>query len=137
MAAWRRRALAAFPELRGELNPAHGRGPYGYNYYSLLFDLFALFRRALSADDEATLSRVFEFAEWCFRQGRRAPDLCNAVCVVFYEHVFDVARRDWPDVAARLSPDVVKACRPLWECRLTGDGVEKLREAIEAAKRTR
>jgi hypothetical protein len=134
VAAWRRRALALFPELRGELNPARWRR-YGYNYYLLFFDLFAMFREALNVSDEQTLRRIFDFAEWCFCQGRRAPDLNNAVCVCFYEHVFDVAHRDWADVACWLSPAVVEACWTLWEERQNKDEIQKLDALLRATRR--
>ncbi len=127
MAAWRRRALALFPELRGEINPARGSRFNRYNYYLLFFDLFAMFREALDASDERTLGRILDFAQWCFCQHRRAPDLNNAVCVAFYEHVFDVAHRDWPDVARWLSPSVIRACWTLWEARHDKDEFQKLR----------
>jgi hypothetical protein len=136
VAAWRRRALALFPELRGELNPANWWRFYGYNnYYLLFFDLFAMFHEALNVSDEQTLRRIFDFAEWCFCQGRRAPDLNNAVCVCFYEHVFDVAHRDWADVARWLSPAVIGACSTLWEARYDKDELEKLRAVLTAARR--
>jgi hypothetical protein len=126
--------LALFPELRGELNPSRCQR-YGYNYYLLFFDLFAMFHEALNVSDEQALRRIFDFAEWCFCQRRRAPDLNNAVCVCFYEHVFDVARRDWADVACWLSPAVVEACWTLWEARHGKDEIKKLRVVLTAARR--
>ena len=97
----------------------------------LVFDLFAMFRKALDASDEQTLRKIFGFAEWCFHQDRRAPDLNNAVCVCFYEHVFDVARRDWPDVARWLSPAVVQACWTLWVFRHSEDEIGKLCDVLK------
>jgi hypothetical protein len=135
MSAWRRRALGLFPELRAEINPARQDRHHRFNYYLLFFDLYAMFREALEASDERTLSRLFDFAQWCFQQGRRAPDLNNAVCVCFYEHVFDVARRYWPDVARWLSPSVIRACWTLWEARHSEEEMERLREILSAETR--
>ena len=110
MAVWRRKALAAFPGLRREL---HDRE---YTYYQLYFDLLPMVRDAHAASDEATLRQIYDFAEWCPRQGRRASDLYNAVCVAFYEHLFD-RPEDWAAVIPWLSPAVVDECWPLWESR--------------------
>jgi hypothetical protein len=135
VAAWRRRALALFPELRGEINPASRWRINRYNYYLLFFDLFAMFREALDTTDEQTLRKIFDFAQWCFCQNRRAPDLNNAVCVCFYEHVFDVAHRDWADVARWLSPTVIRACWTLWEARHDTDEIDKLRVVLTALRK--
>ncbi len=133
MAVWRRKALELFPELRGDLNPTRSTHEYPYNYHSLFFDLFDMFREALEAADEATLRRVTVFAEWCLRQDRRAPDLANAAGVAFYEHVFDVARIDWPDAARWLSPEVVRECWSLWEFRHDKADIERIREILSRA----
>lgn len=134
MSTWRRNALASFPELRFEIESPRGEGGRRYSYYSLWFELLARFRSALDAADEATLARIFDLAHWCFRQDRRAPDLCNAVGVCFYEHVFDVARIDWPEVARFIPPDVARGCWVLWEARLDAEGLERLRRIFAALK---
>lgn len=133
MAAWRRKALALFPELRSDLNPVRLSRYCRYNYYMLFFDLLPMFREAMEACDETALRKIIDFTEWCFRQDRRAPDLDNAAGVAFYEHVFDVARRDWPDVARWLSPDVVHECWPLWEFRHDEADIKRIREILARA----
>lgn len=134
MSTWRRKALAAFPELRYEINSPRGEGGWRFSYYSLWFHLLPASRSALDASDEAALARIFDLAHWCFRQDRRAPDLCNAVGVSFYEHVFDVARIHWPDLARFIPPDVVRECWCLWESQLDAEGMEMLRRVFAAMK---
>jgi GTP cyclohydrolase III len=37
--------------------------------------------------DRATLKKIYDYAEWCFRQ--EDPRVINAVAVSFYEHLID------------------------------------------------
>src|SRR5689334_17549476 len=60
MAAWRRRALELFPQLREELQQRD------YSIYMLYFDLLPMVREAHNADDTELLSRIYGFAAWCF-----------------------------------------------------------------------
>jgi hypothetical protein len=132
MAAWRREALKVFPELKGEINPPR-KAAHQYTYYSLFFDLYSMYREAHKASDDSTLKRLFNYAEWCFHQARRSPDMNNALCVCFYERVFEIKRLDWSEIAPRLSPSVVQACWPLWEGRFNRDEIQKLRDLLEAS----
>ena len=125
MATWRRKALEAFPGLRRELSD------HGYTYYSLFFDLLPMVRTARDEADEATLRKIYDFAEWCFRQAPRASDLSNAVCVAFYEHLFDWPRLR-PAVVPWLSPAVIEACQPLWTVRLTKEELSDLRDLLRS-----
>ena len=109
MAAWRRKALALFPDLRSDLE----RGDYTLNM--LFFDLLPGSREAHQHDDRETLQRIYGFAEWCMSQSE--SELWNAAGVSFYEHVFDEpALRG--EVVKWLSPAVVEDVRELWEAQL-------------------
>jgi hypothetical protein len=121
LAAWRRRALATFPELRVEIQRPE------FTIYSLFFELLPMVRSAHERDDGETLRRIYGFAEWCFSQ--KAKDLWNAAGVAFYEHLFDEkAYRD--DILSWLSPHVINGCWGLWEARLTRSHFEELRESL-------
>lgn len=71
---------------------------------------------AHAEDDHDTLRRIYDYAEWCFRQ--RSKNLWNSVAVSFYEHLFDQAWMS-PLAAPWLKPHVVKEVMTLWEARLS------------------
>src|SRR5437764_3802833 len=110
MAAWRRRALELFPQLR---QPLQRRD---YSIYMLYFDLLPMVREAHDADDTALLRQIYGFAAWCLEQ--KAKDLSNAAGVAFYEHLFD-DRRYGKQVIPWLAPGILDTCWPLWEARLS------------------
>ena len=105
MAAWRRRALELFPQLRQELT---GRD---YSVYLLFFELKPMLTGAFDVDDEILVRRIFNFAEWCSRQ--TAWELWNAAGVAFYEHVFDEPQysdRVIPWLSPRASSSTTGSC---------------------------
>lgn len=106
---WRRKALEAFPELRRELNDKHEIG----SIYALWSELRPMVRKAHQEGDEDRLTRIYDFALWCYRQ--KAKDLWNSAGVGFYEHVLDVPGGLLPDVLARLRDDVIADVWGLWE----------------------
>ena len=106
MATWRRKALAAFPELRRWLNT---HDDTHYTYYTLFFDLLPMSRDAHASGDATTLRAIYEFAEWCLSQRNRADDLYNAALVAFYEHLFD-EQEDWAKVLPWLTRAVFDEC---------------------------
>jgi hypothetical protein len=127
MAAWRRRASTAFPELRRELS-----GP-GYSMYSLAAALLERVRAAHDAGDAVALRAIYGFAQWCARQ--RATELSNPIYVSFYEHLMDW-RRHRSAVVAWLAPDVVEKARLLWEQRLSGAELAEVRRLIASPRPT-
>ena len=118
VSAWRRRALETFPELRGEIEPPDT------TLYDVFFRLLPWCRDAHSSGDEAVLSRIYGFAEWCARQP--AEDLWNPVGVAFYEHLADstVTLAGIPRWVAR---DVFEDIAELLAARIGGDKVAYLR----------
>lgn len=120
MAAWRRKAVALFPELAEEF----GEGELGR--YSVFFELLPFVREAHKRADDDALRRVYGYAQWCHHQ-RRGSDLRNAVGTSFYEHLFD----DWSlrrSVLPWLSPAVRRDIWPLWAARLTAEQIAELHE---------
>lgn len=85
MSQWRRLALELFPEHRKMISDR--RQIFSIN--ALFFELLPLTREAHIRQDQDKLARVYRFAEWCWKQKKCAPDLYNAVCVTFYEHLAD------------------------------------------------
>jgi hypothetical protein len=126
VAAWRRRAIESFPELRSALNHKEEI----FSVYALWFELLPLAREAHYEDNQDLLRRIYAFAAWCHRQ---RGDLSNAVCVSFYEHLFD-ERWMRPLVARWLTDEVARDVRPLWEARLS---VDEMREVGELLQRSR
>lgn len=81
MASWRRKLLEIAPNLREEL------GDEGiYAAFPLLLEELSV---AVRAGDDERIRKIFDFAEWCFRQP--AKDMWNAAGVSFYEHLVDDA----------------------------------------------
>ena len=125
MAAWRRRALELFPQLRRDLSARD------YTVYSLFFDLKPLLRDAYGAGDDGLIRRMYEFAEWCARQ--TAQPLWNAAGVAFYEHLFD-----YPEYSERavpwLSPRVVFMHWELWEAMVATEEWARVSPLLEAKR---
>jgi len=122
MSNWRRKVVALFPDLRGEVQRRD------FSIYRVFFALLPMSREAHELVDTETLLRIYGFAEWCFEQ--RAKDMWNAAGVAFYEHVFDGPRRHWPEVVRWLPPRVVAGCWGLWEWRLSEDDVAEVRRLL-------
>lgn len=122
MSAWRRKAIEAFPELR----PALADKGEVFSAYALWFDLLPLAREAHQEANDDLLRRIYDFAEWCYRQ---RGDLSNAVAVSFYEHLFD-ERWMRPLVAPWLARAISREVRPLWEARHSSDDLREVDELL-------
>ncbi|MDX1992662.1 MAG: hypothetical protein SF029_09740, partial [bacterium] len=109
MAAWRRKALEAFPDLKTSLNDSQ------YSPYSLFSDLLPRWRSAHDTGDETTLEAIYDYAAWCMAQS--ASELWNAAGVSFYEHLFDQPQH-WEVVIAYFSSDagreICRSVSGLW-----------------------
>src|SRR5437764_15482473 len=125
MAAWRRRALGLFPELREQLQRRD------FSIYMLFFDLLPMAREAHDTNHAELLRRIYGFAEWCLEQ--KAKDLWNAAGVAFYEHLFD-RWQYWGKVVPWLSPRVISECWSLWEARLSEEEPEEIRRLIDGRR---
>jgi hypothetical protein len=123
MSVWRRKALALFPDYRHEIQARD------FTIYSLfMLHVFPALRAAYEAGNTDRLQPVYSFAEWCLRQ--KAKDIWNAAGVCFYEHLFDLSKRDWPWIVPWLSQYAVDSCSGLWAWRLTTEEYEHLRELL-------
>jgi hypothetical protein len=98
MSAWRRKALALFPEHRASIEA-------NLSVYDLFFDFLPLTRQAHRSGSAEFLSRIYGYAEWC--HGSADPDLSNSAGVSFYEHLLDESRPTLDELLPHISPDVL------------------------------
>ncbi len=121
MAAWRRKAIEAFPEQRSWIE----RCAYNQTYF-FYGTLLPMVRAARSAPAPDRLQNVFTYAAWCLRQHSSMID------VSFYEHLFDY-REDWNIVIPYLSSEIICECWGLWERRplLTQEDLQELRVRLD------
>jgi hypothetical protein len=103
MSAWRRKALAMFPDLRNQLQSEERDLP------SLFNELEDVAELAHQSKDSETLRRIHGYAEWCLRQG---GDLWVHAGMGFYENLF--MRVPWDEIVPWLSPFVVDQIRETW-----------------------
>jgi hypothetical protein len=123
MAAWRRKLIALFPDLRAVVCEAD------YTTYSAFFDLLPRCRDAHTRSDIAELSRIYGFAEWCLNQ--KSEKLWNPAGVCFYEHLFDSSSSLWSEIIPWLSPAVIASCMGLWESRLSNEEMRLLESLLK------
>jgi len=71
------------------------------------------------------LNRIYQFAEWCWKQERGAPDIYNAVAVAFYEHLVDeeASRKAIP---YWLKPRIFQDVLPLLKHRINNEEYQDL-----------
>jgi hypothetical protein len=79
--------------------------------------------------DALLVEKIYKFAAWCVQHDDDA--IVNAVCVGFYEHLFD-RKEDWDTAIMRMTttPDSIPICWPMWEQRLSPEETAELRAAL-------
>ena len=84
---WKQKARAMFPYASPIL---HMLDDESTTVYTLLYELLSMCLTASHSGCEWELQRIFDYAEWCWRQDTVGTvDLANAAGVAFYEHVRD------------------------------------------------
>ena len=81
MSTWRQKAIDIAPELKTDFQ-APDLSPY-----TVFMELLGLLKEAYGNKDTERIQRIYEYAEWCFRQ--KDQKLWNAAGVSFYEHLAD------------------------------------------------
>ena len=81
MSTWRQKAIECAPELKKEFEQPD------LNLYTVFMELLPLLRQAHNDKDYERLKRIYDFAEWCFKQ--KDEKLWNPAGVSFYEHLAD------------------------------------------------
>ena len=120
MSAWRRRALEAFPDHGTEI-----RAPQ-LTLHQLFFEMGQWCRDAHAAGDRELLSRIYSYAEWCFRLPDRSA--ANAAAVSFYEHLGD-SRATLSAMPEWVPKDVFADVASLLEYRVGGAALADVRAA--------
>jgi hypothetical protein len=117
MSAWRNKAIECLPELRKEFEQPET------SIYDVFIELLPATVKAHSQSDKAKLKKLYDFAEWCFRQ--EAKELWNAAGVSFYEHLIDYAETK-ETFAKWVKPDIYNLIRPLIQSRLSEVDLKKI-----------
>jgi hypothetical protein len=116
--AWRRRAIETFPEVRTEFEPPD------VTLYDVFGHLIQWCREAHNSGDDAALSRIYGFAEWCPRQS--AQELWNPAGVSFYEHLAD-SEATLASIPKWVARDVFENVAGLLATRIGSDAVTRIR----------
>jgi hypothetical protein len=124
MSAWRKKAIALFPDLRQEFEERNA------TIYSVFFALLERLRKATDKQEIEEIAKIYGFAEWCFRQ--KATALWNAAGVAFYEHLVD-HRLTAKQIPHFIKPDMFRDLEPLFESRLGKELGLRLRKEYYAA----
>jgi len=127
MSAWRRKALALFPEFRVEWAVADFPLREVFNRLEMVApDHHARWSRD-SADAEAAdfLERLYGFAEWCLHQ----PALWNDAAIGFLENITSVVPFD--ALVPWLSPAMREAVEQTWALGVSGERRPKWQRAVE------
>jgi len=121
MAAWRQRAIEAFPILRTRLNMR------GYDLSDLCWDIEKIIHDAATDDAMTVLNAYLDFAMWCFRQ----PDLRELIVFEFYSRAWrHVPRRYWDLIVSRSPAQAVRMSWEEWDRTLPYADLLDLRRMI-------
>ena len=127
MSAWRRKAIALFPEHRAAW--AVPDVPLREVFFRLELDAPAHHRRwaADPADAEAAdfLARLYGFAEWCLGE----PALWNEAAVGFLENITGVVPFD--ALVPWLSPAMREAVTQTWALGVSGERLPVWQRALD------
>ena len=125
MSAWRRKALALFPEHRADITRTDALA-----LNELFLHLCMDAERAPAAeltepDAAAALKRIHGFAEWCMHQG---GELWNKAAIGFYEDLF--SRVPWELIVPWLSPYGVEQVEGTWALGVGGEQRSRFQEMV-------
>jgi hypothetical protein len=125
VSTWRKRALELFPDLRSEIEP------HDATIYTVFFELLPRVQEAHDRGDTDELTKIYGFAEWCFRQ--KAKDLWNAAGVAFYEHLGD-SNTTLRAMPKWVKPDIFAEIQPLLAARMKPAAFDELRKSYGARR---
>lgn len=127
MSAWRRKAIALFPEHRTEWNARDH--PLREVFHRLESDACAMHARWARdpGDAEAAdfLARLYGFAEWCLVQ----PALWNDAAIGFVEDITGLVPFD--TLVPWLSPALREAVTDTWALGVAGERLPAWERAVE------
>jgi hypothetical protein len=134
MSAWRRKALALFPEHHGDFSQPDTTLPDAlwtlYIDAETAHERFASLPPAETRDTEAAsvLRRVHGFLEWCLHEGT----LWEAAAIGFYENLFHGV--PWDRIAPWLSPFVVEQIENTWALGTRGEHASEFAAVLQARR---
>lgn len=117
MSAWRQKAIDIAPELRNEFQDPD------LTPYTVFIELLFLVEQAHQNKDTDRLRKIYDYAEWCFRQ--KEQKLWNAVGVTFYEHLGDTDKT-FPGFTNWVKKEIYFEIRELLNQRLDTEKMRKL-----------
>jgi hypothetical protein len=111
MSAWRRKALALFPNWKRVIEN-------NSSFYDFWFDFLPLTLEAHLNNDFNFLERIYGLAEWSTNE--KSKDLWNATAVCFYEHLLSKEKILWPEILPWVSDEVIykHGIKSLWNYTL-------------------
>ena len=126
MSAWRRKALALFPEFRDRLTRPD------YESFELFHDLVRPTIAAHLANDRDLLRRVYGYVEWALHQPGR---LWNEAALGFYEDLLRIVGGvPWDQVVPWLSPFAVTEIKRTWALGIEGEDAPRLDGLLETRR---
>lgn len=109
MSVWRKKAIACLPHFKKEFeHPAT-------SIYDVFMELLPAVVEAHKNNDADLLKKIYDFAEWSFRQVTK--DLWNAAGVGFYEHLGDY-KKTRQEMKRWVKFDIYTQIRPLLAHRI-------------------
>jgi hypothetical protein len=117
MSVWRKKAIECLPESRKDFEDPSA------SIYLVFSELRSAAINFHKANNNERLQKIYDFAEWCFRQ--KDKDLWNAAGVSFYEHLGDYSEtrhemRRW------VKPDIYSQIRGLLELHLSNEEMKQI-----------
>jgi hypothetical protein len=113
--SWRQKAVSMFPylhHLNAELEDEE------FSVYMLFHDLLPLCLKAHQSNSDWELQRIYDYAEWCWRQDIQGEDdLENAVDVAFYEHLSEFIPLS--EIRKWVKPDIFEQLHEIFETTFT------------------
>ncbi|MBL8045517.1 MAG: hypothetical protein JNL09_03195 [Anaerolineales bacterium] len=72
---------------------------------------------AYQAGDEINLAKIYDYAEWCYQQGKIDPEIGDSAVIHFYEHLVDV-EVTYQEIPKRIKPEMFSEFGREFEYRL-------------------
>lgn len=131
MSAWRRKAIALFPEHWADFAQPASR------LSDVFLALLADATRAHAAPDDdpdaaRVLRRVHGYAEWCMRQ---EGELWNQAAIGFYENLLGSSGVPWERIAPWISPYAAEQIEGTWALGIEGERAPQFRAALRERHR--
>lgn len=117
MSTWRQKAIDCAPELKKEFEHPD------LNLYAVFMELLPIVRQAHKENNHDRLKKIYDFAEWCFKQ--KDENLWNPVGVSFYEHLGDT-QETFSAFTNWIKKDIYLDIRELLYQRLEDEKMKKL-----------